>query len=272
MMIGQNELKAELGMLVENNQLPKFIIIQGRKGSGKKLLCNWLSELSNNQFYYVLPDVKVDTIRQMIDDAYTIKDSTLMVIPDADNMSLAAKNAMLKVVEEPPKNITFVMTIQDINNTLDTIKSRAAVFSMNVYMPHEIELYCNQKGITENLELYKEFCETPGQVDLFNQCNPKEMYDYTQLVMDNIAEVQPANAFKSSSKLALKFDSEGYDLGLFWKLFINICSKRYIDKRDCKFISGITITSKKLKQLSRVSANKQHLYDSWVFEIREAWY
>ena len=132
---------------MENNTFPKFIVLQGRKGSGKKLLCKWISEVSNTDFYYVLPDVKVDTIRQMIDDAYTIKDKTLMVIPDADSMSLSAKNALLKVVEEPPKNITFIMTLQDINNTLDTIKSRAAVFSMNVYRPHEIELYCNQKGI-----------------------------------------------------------------------------------------------------------------------------
>ena len=164
------------------------------------------------------------------------------------------------------------MTLQDINNTLDTIKSRAAVFSMDVYMPHEIELYCNKKGIIDSLELYKEFCETPGQVDLFNKCNPKEMYDYTQLVMDNIAEVQSANAFKSSSKLALKADSDGYDLGLFWKMFISICIKRYIDKHDYKYVPGVTITSVKLKQLNRAGVNKQHLYDSWVFDIREAWY
>lgn len=271
-MIGQNDLKTELGMLIENNQLPKFIIITGRKGSGRKLFCNWLSEVSNNQFYYVLPDVKVDTIRQMIDDAYTIKDSTLMVIPDADNMSLSSKNAILKIVEEPPKNITFVMTLRDINNTLETIKSRAAVFSMDVYKPHEIELYCKEKGITDNLDLYMEFCETPGQVDLFNQCNPQEMYDYTQLVIDNIAEVQSANAFKSSNKLALKADSEGYDLGLFWKIFISLCMKDYMETHIHKYIQGITVTSPKLRELNRVNVNKQHLYDSWLFEIREAWY
>ena len=271
-MIGQNDLKEELSVLIENNKLPKFIILQGKKGSGKKLLCKWLSEVSNNQFYYVLPDVKVETIRQMIDDAYTVKESTLMVIPDADSMSLSSKNAILKVVEEPPKNITFVMTLQDINNTLETIKSRASVFSMNVYRPDEIGLYCSEKGITENIGLYKDFCETPGQVDLFNSCGPKEMYEYTQLVIDNIGEVQSANAFKSSSKLSLKADSEGYDLALFWKIFIKLCMDKYMETRISRYIIGVEITSKKLKELNRISINKQHLYDSWVFDIREKWY
>ncbi len=271
-MIGQNELKAELGLLIENNKFPKFVILQGRKGSGKKLLCSWIAEMSNTQFYYMLPDVKVDTIRQMIEDAYTIKDSTLMVIPDADNMSLAAKNAMLKVVEEPPKNIIFIMTLQDINNTLDTIKSRATVFSMNVYKPHEIELYCREKQITTDLELYKEFCDTPGQVDIFYKCDPKAMYEYTQMVIKNIAEVQPANAFKSASKLALKAGSDGYDLNLFWKMFINICREDYMKLHTGKYIAGIIITSRCLKELNRISVNKQHLYDMWVFDIRSAWY
>ena len=195
-----------------------------------------------------------------------------MVIPDADTMSLSSKNAILKIVEEPPNNITFVMTLQDINNTLDTIKSRSAIFSMNIYKPYEIELYCKQKDITNDLELYKEFCDTPGQVDVFNQCNPKDMYAYTQMVVGNIAEVQPANAFKSSLKLALKADSEGYDLGLFWKIFINICKMEYMKVHNPKYIDGITITSKVLAELKRANINKQHLYDGWIFDIRSAWW
>ena len=276
-MIGQVKLSKRLLDLILQAKFPSFCILTGTKGSGKKLMANnivgWLLQspkYPNDIVKYILGDVKVDTIRNMIEDAYTTKDFTVMIIPDADDMSLNAKNALLKITEEPPKNVIFIMTLSDISNTLETIKSRATVFQMDKYSLSEIFTY--SKMSNENSDLIS-VCETPGEVDLLIKNGIKELDDFVELVIDNIAVVEPANAFKSSGKLALKSE-EGFDLTLFWKVFVVKCAKR-MDPKDIenalKYGKGLLCTSEYIKRLNKVGVNKQQCYDMWVFDIRKVW-
>ena len=134
-MIGQKHLQSRIEQLITDRTFPRFSILVGPKGSGKKTFANWIitkivrhEALSYSQ---VCPDVKIDTIRQIIESAYKTISTNIYVIPDADTMSNAAKNALLKVTEEPPNNAYFIMTLEDENNTLETIRSRGTVFHMD---------------------------------------------------------------------------------------------------------------------------------------------
>lgn len=269
-MIGQKNLQSQIERLIENDTFPRFSILVGPKGSGKKTFANWIitrivrqESLSYSQ---VCPDVKIDTIRQIIENVYKTISTNIYIIPDADNMSNAAKNALLKVTEEPPNNAYFIMTLEDENNTLETIKSRATIFHMDRYTPDEIREYCVGKGENQWIvnTIITDLCETLGDVNLLIKMNPKEFYDYVQLVVDNIAEVSLANAFKISSKIVLKDGDTGYDLRLFWKAFMRVSFD--IDKYD-----GVCITSKYLQKLRVRGINKQMLFDTWMLEIRERW-
>ena len=121
-------------------------------------------------------------------------------------------------------------------------------------------------------ELYPLLCKTPGDADLLHNYEPESFYEYVELVVDNVAEVEPANAFKSAGKLALKSD-EGYDLKLFWRAFVQVCLER-IEKGPesvIHYCNGIIATTKCLNKVSKLGVNKQQLYDKWVFDIREVW-
>ncbi|NDG83481.1 MAG: hypothetical protein EBX52_00400 [Proteobacteria bacterium] len=48
----------------------------------------------------------------------------IVVIADADRMTVAAANSILKVLEEPPKNWMFILTASDSSRLLPTILSR----------------------------------------------------------------------------------------------------------------------------------------------------
>ena len=265
-MIGQRYLLNQIEHLIENNTFPRFSIFVGPKGGGKKTLAKEIIK-SLGGYGCLCPDVKIETIRGIIHGAYTTFGGiNIYIIPDADNMSNAAKNALLKVTEEPPNNAYFIMTLEDENNTLETIKSRATIFHMDRYTPDEIRQYCIGKGENQWVvdSIITDLCETPGDVDLFLKMNPKEFYDYVQLVVDNIANVSLANAFKISSKIVLKDGDTGYDLRLFWKAFMRVSFD--IDKYD-----GVCITSKYLQKLRVRGINKQMLFDTWMLEIRERW-
>ena len=263
-MIGQHNLQSRIEQLIENGTFPRFSIFVGPKGSGKKTL---LLEMFEGIY---LEDNKVESVRKMIDMVYKIGNRTF-IMPDADTMSNAAKNALLKVIEECPNDNYFIMTLEDENNTLETIRSRGTVFHMDRYTPDEILEYCADNHFNEDDENYekkeniiKELCETPGDVEILWNSNPLEFYDYVQLVVDNIAEVSLANAFKIPSKVALKEDAEGYDLRLFWKAFMKVSF-------DVGRYNGIYATSKYLQKLRVKGINRSMLMDNWVLEIRELW-
>ena len=280
--IGQKKLLQRIQRLIDSDRYPRFSIIVGAKGSGKKKIARLLCKEISGGLYEEC-GTKIDDVRELIHDAYQIHSTAVYFIPDADNMSVAAKNALLKVTEEPPNNAYFIMTLEDENNTLETIRSRGTVFHMDRYTPDEILEYCADNHFNEDDENYekkeniiKELCETPGDVEILWNSNPLEFYDYVQLVVDNIAEVSLANAFKIPSKIALKEDAEGYDLRLFWKAFMRVLMYKSLTF-DCEaeqilqYGNAVMVTSKYLQKLKVKGINRSMLMDNWVLEIRELW-
>lgn len=256
-MIGQKYLKRYVKTLIENGSFPRFSIFVGPKGSGRK---RFLREY----FDGVYPeDNKVDSIRKLIDMAYKVGFQTF-IIPDADDMSNAAKNALLKVVEECPNDNRFIMTLEDEVNTLGTIRSRAQIFYMDMYFPKDLTDYADAIGIKdeEELKIIADVCTTPGDINILCKQGVKDFYDYTKLVLENVADVSLANALKIPDKLALKDGDDGYDLRLFLRMFMSLCISNQANARWVEY------TSRCLTKMRIKGINKQMLLDTWILSLR----
>lgn len=275
-MIGQERLKTHIAELIEKDSFPRFLILDGLKGSGKKTLvdeiCDQLREKGLTR--YNLEDVKVDSIRQMIDNAYRMH-NMIYTICDADDMSLAAKNALLKVVEECPNDNYFIMTIQDLTAILDTIRSRASIFHMDTYTVREIEEFV---GESDDIDIIKSVCETPGDAQLLIESGARDFYEYVEKVIDHIAEVSGAHSFKIADKVGLKDEEDKYDLKLFWRMFSKVCVDNAIkcfenreDQQGILYMQGAKVTSRLSKGLRVKGLNKIMLFDIWLLEIRREW-
>lgn len=267
-MIGQKSLKADLTALIERDRYPRFSIFVGQTGSGRKTIAKELAKKLDLQIVQ-LPDVKVDTVRSMIAEAYKIPYKYLYIIPNAENMSLAAKNAILKVTEEPPNYAYFIMTVQDESQLLDTIKSRGTIFHMNTYTPAEISEYADCKD-TRELEIITSVCEVPGDVDILRAMDIDAFYKYAETVVENIAETSGSNAFKIANKINMKDDADKYDLRLFWRTFMLVCLNR-MKENPLKYAKGVKITSEYLQDIRITGINRASLFDLWILAIREVW-
>ena len=267
-MIGQKQLFEDIGNLISRDKYPRFSIFVGQTGSGRKTLAKEIAKKMELNVVQ-LPDVKVDTVRSMITESYKIPYKYLYIIPDAEKMSLASKNAILKVTEEPPNNAYFVMAVQDESQLLDTIKSRGTIFHMNSYTPEEIAEYAECKD-TRELEIITSVCEVPGDVDTLRKMDIDEFYHYVNSVVDNIAVTNGSNSFKIGAKINFKDDADKYDLRLFWRTFMLICLTR-IEEDRLRFAKGVKITSQHLQQLNVTGINRASLFDMWILSIREAW-
>ena len=274
MLIGQNNIKKELLKQVYNNTLPRFILLVGPKGSQKQQIAEHIVSQLVNTNKIIVEDISVENIRNIINLSYTLKQSTVYIIPNVDKMSNAAKNAMLKVTEEPPNKARFILTIEDLNNTLATIKSRATIYNMELFKPEElVEYYCKKyvgdRNVLDNSEILY-IAETPYEIDLLVKYNIFDFISYIHKVIDNIAAVSGANAFKISEKINLKDDDSKYDLKLFWKGFMRVCSQNLLTDVQY-YANAIKITSDAMSKINITGINKQMLFDKWLLEIREVW-
>lgn len=272
-MIGQKRLVEGINTLIENDKFPRFSIIKGPKGSGKKTLAKYIGTLLPDCTTIILEDNKIDTIRKVIADSMRNKGRpTLYVIPDADTMSTNAKNSLLKITEEPPVGTYIIMTLVNDAMMLSTIMSRAFVMKMDAYTMTERMNYALSVGIsTEDYNRIGNFCEVPGDIDNLRKYDIDKFLKFVELVIDNIAEVEGANAFKIGEKLALKDEENKFDLALFWKAFNVMCFDRALNVEEKDYLKAIRITGNHLKNLQSTGINKQMEFDKWVLDIREIW-
>lgn len=269
-MIGQERLLMRFGKLIAQNKFPKFCIIEGPEGSGKKSIVEHIHKQFKDTTFST-HGTSVDDIRLMIASCNKLSSvNHLCLIPDADSMSVQARNALLKVTEEPPKNTHIIMTLEDVNNTLETIRSRAVVYKMEPYTVPQLVEYAEWMHY-KNINIIKDVCETPGEIDKLCAHDVPEFYSFVNKTVDNIAVANGANVFKIANKLQLKDNNEGYDLVLFLKMFLRICKERYDSTEDIKYMNGIHITSAYLRDLRIKGISKQGAVDLWILDIRKEW-
>lgn len=146
-MIGQ---KNNINTIIKwrcNKSVPRFIIIVGDEGSGRLTFAKIIIKMINAKG--IIMGNSIAEVRETIENAYTITESTCYIFRNADDMRTEAKNALLKVVEEPPNNAYFIMTVENIDNMLGTIKSRGTVISMEPYSKQDLESVCDDDFILQ---------------------------------------------------------------------------------------------------------------------------
>ncbi len=72
-------------------------------------------------------EFKVDNVKEVIREAYIAEDETKYIILIAKNYNIYSQNALLKILEEPPKNIIFILVAPSKTIFLPTIRSRMTI-------------------------------------------------------------------------------------------------------------------------------------------------
>lgn len=101
----------------------------------------------------------VEEIRQIRAEAYIRPNDgeyKIYILKNIHNMTEQAQNALLKIIEEPPKQVIFVMTCNNRARILPTILSRAALVQLSVCTKAEcraaLEQLCGQSVAQQRRE------------------------------------------------------------------------------------------------------------------------
>ena len=160
----------------------------------------------------IINDCKIDDVRRTIEYAYSYTAPTVYIFRNTDDMSVGAKNALLKVVEEPPNNAYFIMTVHNIDNMLGTIRSRGTVIKMEPYSMQEL------RSVSED-ELKLEYCTNIGELQLAHE-EVRRAEDCVDDVLKALREKSGTKLLKACTQLKAKqTETDKIDCLLFFKVF-----------------------------------------------------
>ncbi len=169
---GNEAVKKSLIRAVRQNRISNSYVFEGISGVGKRFcaeifagtlvcadenapcgVCQGCTMAKNN----IHPDIihiehdedkasiGVDNIREnIIKEAYIkpyYAKRKVFIIGDGDALSIEAQNAFLKVLEEPPENVTFIICVTKQDKLLDTVLSRSLVLSFFPLSYNEVYNY-----------------------------------------------------------------------------------------------------------------------------------
>ena len=91
--------------------------------------------------------ISVYTVRAMIEKMQMSSmsgDWRVILIDSVDELNIAASNALLKLLEEPPAKTLFLLIVHQLANVLPTVRSRARVEKMHPLTIVQLRELCNR--------------------------------------------------------------------------------------------------------------------------------
>lgn len=77
--------------------------------------------------FFINDDFLIDNAKEVISEAYIAETKEKLLVIMAKNFRLEAQNSLLKIIEEPPRNIKFLIACESKNSLLATIRSRLII-------------------------------------------------------------------------------------------------------------------------------------------------
>ena len=131
--------------------------------------CHWFAQDAHPDFRLLRPDhdepaadgkpaarklevIKIEAVRHTIDFAYLSSHRggrRVVLIDPAESMNLNAANALLKVLEEPPADVVFLLVSDALQKLLPTLRSRCRIFPLTAPSQAQALAWLNSHGETD---------------------------------------------------------------------------------------------------------------------------
>lgn len=153
--VGNDAAKSLLSSRVDAGTFPHAILIEGPQGSGRRTLARLLASAAvcrgttdrpcracaacHKAGEGIHPDITelggngearsfhIDVVRRLREDVFVLPNEStvrVFILCDVQNMTEQAQNALLKVLEEPPAHVRFILTCEQRSQLLETVRSR----------------------------------------------------------------------------------------------------------------------------------------------------
>ncbi len=184
-LVGQEFIKTTLKTAVEQNKTVGAYLFTGGRGTGKtstaRILakavncltpksgnpcgeCDICKDFSENSLIDIIEidaasHTWVDNIREIIEKAQFQPTRTkykIYIIDEVHMLSKGAFNALLKILEEPPEHIKFILATTEIHKIPETILSRCQRYDFRNFSNEDISSHLNYIARQEKIKIDQE--------------------------------------------------------------------------------------------------------------------
>ena len=312
--IGNEQMIKQIQKSIYKKHISHAYIIHGEAGTGKKLLANTIAKTmqckkqgitpcnectscrtfdskNHPDIFYVTAEknknsISIEDIRQQLIKNMEIKQYKypykIFIVDKADTMTIAAQNALLKTLEEPPYYGMIFLLANNVDKFLPTILSRCVVMKLRLVSTDKIEQYLFHHHFSEkeNASVFSEYAQ--GSIGKAIEIATSETFstmreDIIQKLLslskqnDDLSEA----LFMAKELEIYKQNQQFLDIMYLWyrDLFVYIkCNdEKYIIQKDQK--KNIIAQSKKqneadiIKKINAVWQAKQQLSVNSNFQL-----
>ena len=166
--IGQAAVTSALEKAIKSGNISHSYLFAGPRGTGKTTIARIFAH-AINQFDYQLEDNYVDIIEidaasnRGIDNIRDLREAAIAaptkgkykvyILDESHMLTKEASNALLKILEEPPAHIVFIMATTDPQDVLPTILSRSQVYQFNLAPPEVMKPHLEKIAKSEKIKI-----------------------------------------------------------------------------------------------------------------------
>lgn len=206
--IGQEHVTSILAAAVQQGKISHAYLLTGPRGVGKtsvaRILAHAITKLPYTGEDQPLDIIEIDAASNNgIDDIRDLRDKArvapaqaarkVYIIDEVHMLSKAAFNGLLKILEEPPAHVVFILATTDYDKLPATIISRTQRFHFRLVeapiVAQHLAHIAAQEGITADKEALMTIAERGGgslrdSISLFDQLQSGHQHITAQLVDD----------------------------------------------------------------------------------------
>ena len=196
----------------------KYILLQNSDNiEDEKYIVNQINNETHPDIEIINKDrlgIKIDQVREIIYSAIESpynSSKKIFIINGVESLRKESANAFLKIIEEPPKDIYFILLTRTLN-ILPTIKSRSIKFYIPAYTHNlldvEKEVYDFFDGNTDMIEKWKKNnmknIEYNKNIDYKKALGAIRKYNYMENLIKLFKQIDNYNNTQSIDKVEFK--------------------------------------------------------------------
>ena len=230
----KQELKRLLNA-IKSQRLPHALLFTGPEGIGKKkvafalaqhllceahthvlpsacgqcLSCVTVENQNNPHIMFISPKglyIKVDTIREIgrFLSLQSLSPARVVIIDSAHQMNLSSANSFLKILEEPPNNVYFILISSSVSSLPVTIRSRTQILRFSPLSPKDTYSVLNQiKVASVEEEQENHWLVSISQGSLSELEKWREKKEETKTALQLLKQISPKQELCSLKELSL---------------------------------------------------------------------
>ena len=168
-MIGQSGSVKVLTTYIENNRIPHALLFSGPSGCGKTTLARILrKELKCGKYDFTEKNCrKIEEIRQIrsrMNQAPISGKTRIWLLDEAHQLTSDAQNEFLKMLEDTPKHVYFMLATTDPQKLKRTIRTRCTEIVVRTLVKKSmfklLEYVCNKENVSIPRDVIEEIEES----------------------------------------------------------------------------------------------------------------